>query len=61
MSITDNPFGRQAEPVLVALSGCQVDVEYWQRELGRRAEFKGDMVQQLGLGIFKIYPRAVND
>lgn len=57
----NEPFGRQPKPVLVTLSGDLEDVQYWKRELMRRAEFKGDLVQGLGAGMFKIYPRAVND
>lgn len=57
----NEPFGRQPNPVLVTLSGDLEDVQYWKRELMRRAEFKGDLAQDLGTGMFKIYPRAVND
>lgn len=64
------PFGRQPMPVKVVITGETEDVMYWSRELARRAEFKGDMVQ-LGVGRheagkpstkeFTIFPRAVND
>lgn len=54
-------FERQPQVVLVTFEGDPIDVEYWRRELGRRAEFKGDSVQQLTSNAFKIYPRAVND
>lgn len=62
----DNPFGRQPEPVTVRITGDDRDVTYWLRELMRRAEFKGDMVQTIdGTGnrcaAFRIFPRAVND
>lgn len=62
----DEPFGRQPQPVTVTVKGEPEDVQYWLRDLMRRAEFKGDMVQP-GVFIdsfeaqFKIYPRAVND
>lgn len=62
------PFGRQPRPVTVTLSGEKEDVEYWRRELKRRAEFKGDMTQDFAPALapgapvgFTIYPRAVND
>jgi hypothetical protein len=59
---TDEPFGRQPKPVTVLFSGESQDVEFWKRELGRRAEFKGDTVQQAQFSNgFVIYPRAVND
>lgn len=58
-------FGRQPQSVTVELGGDQRDVDYWSRELARRAEFKGDMVQMVHYGAgrtgFKIFPRAVND
>lgn len=60
-----DPFGRQPQPVTVELCGDQIDVDYWCRELMRRAEFKGDQVQRVHSGAgrtgFKIFPRAVND
>ena len=58
----DEPFGRQPKPVTVLFYGETEDVEFWKRELGRRAEFKDDCVQQSSFGHgFVIYPRAVND
>ena len=57
----DEPFGRQPKPLKVTLDGEGPDVDYWMRELMRRAEFKGDMVQQKHGNIFIIHPRAVND
>jgi hypothetical protein len=63
----DEPFGRQPQPVEVRVSGHELDTAYWCRELMRRAEFKGDMVQIISTDAgtevmtFKIYPRAVND
>jgi hypothetical protein len=57
----NEPFARQPEPVTVSLAGDDRDVDYWRKELMRRAGFKGDDVQQLSHGQFKIYPRAVND
>lgn len=62
----NDPFGRQPQPVEVCVSGEKIDVDYWFRELSRRAKFKGDAVSTLiptgqGRAVFKIYPRAVND
>lgn len=59
--MSDEPFGRQPEPVSVLLGGNPIDVEYWMRELMRRAEFKGDLTQKNHHNEFIIYPRAVND
>ena len=56
------PLGRQPKPVTVLLYGEPQDVQFWKRELARRAEFKDDRVQQSQFGHgFVIYPRAVND
>jgi hypothetical protein len=65
----DEPFGRQPKPVTVLISGEQIDVDYWYRDLRRRAEFKGDATGDIahvtgvdkGASCFIIYPRAVND
>ena len=58
----DEPFGRQPKPVTVAITGDDPrDVEYWVRELSRRAEFKGDQTQRIHPSSFIIHPRAVND
>jgi hypothetical protein len=57
----DEPFGRQPQPVTVTLIGDTADVMYWIRQLGLRAEFKGDSVIYSGSNSFTIYPRAVND
>lgn len=63
--MSHEPFGRQPQPVTVRLDGDPRDVEYWARELARRAEFKGDNVQRNVPGdggtVFIIHPRAVND
>jgi hypothetical protein len=60
--VSDEPFGCQPKPVTVLLYGEKIDVEYWQRQLVQRAEFKGDVVRQAKFGYgFVIYPRAVND
>lgn len=58
--MTDEPFGRQPQPVRVTLEGEQVDIDFYISRLARSAEFKGDMVQRNG-NTFTIYPRAVND
>jgi hypothetical protein len=64
----NEPFGRQPKSVLVRIDGEREDVDYWLRELTRRAEFKGDQVQIVnnikgvyGNAQFRIHPRAVND
>lgn len=58
----DAPFGRQPKPVTVLFYGEPIDVEFWKRELARRAEFKDDKVQQSQFGHgFVIYLRAVNE
>ncbi len=54
-------FGRQPEKVTVTLSGDMRDVVYWQTELSRRAQFKGDNIVRVRDGEFIIYPLAVND
>ena len=64
--MTDEPFGRQPLPVTVTIKGEPEDVQYWLRDLMRRAGFKGDLVQGLPFvdsfeAQFKIHPRAVND
>jgi hypothetical protein len=63
--MSNEPFGRQPEPVTVQLAGNPIDVDYWTRELMRRAEFKGDQVLRVnsdaGYAGFRIFPRAVND
>lgn len=62
--MSTEPFGRQPQKVTVRLDGEPQDVQYWARELARRAEFKGDYVQRNIVGdgsIFVIHPRAVND
>lgn len=59
--MSDEPFGRQPQPVRVMLIGESIDVDYWLRVLMQRAEFKGDLTQSVGSATFVIYPRAVND
>lgn len=60
--MADEPFGRQPQPVHVAITGSeQIDVNYWMNQLMQRAEFKGDSVQKGAGNTFHIYPRAVND
>ncbi len=59
--MTDEPFGRQPQPITVSFKGDTIDVAYWLRELARRAEFKGDVVERISEHSFRIYPRAVND
>lgn len=64
--MADEPFGRQPQPVTVTVKGEPEDVQYWLRDLMRRAGFKGDMIQGGAFvdsfeANFTIYPRAVND
>lgn len=65
--MSDDPFGRQPQPVTVQLIGsAPQDVCYWLKHLKQSAEFKGCSVQVLhnandGFAGFKIFPRAVND
>lgn len=59
--MSNEPFGRQPMPVTITITGDDLDVRYWCDVLRRRSEFKGDSTQELGHGVFKIYPRAVND
>lgn len=59
--MTNEPFGRQPQPVNVQLHGDTIDVDYWMTVLMRRAEFKGDLVAKITHTMFRIYPRAVND
>lgn len=59
--MSSDPFGRQPLPVTIRFEGDPRDVDFWLRELLRRAEYKGDTTQRLGPSTFKIYPRAVND
>lgn len=62
--MSDEPFGRQPKKVTIRIDGEPEDVAYWTRELARRAEFKGDAVQHIKVGVgtmFAIHPRAIND
>lgn len=59
--MSDEPFGRQPKTVEIVINGEKPDVEFWQREFIRRAEFKGDQVIGRTANSFVIYPRAVND
>lgn len=56
----NEPFGRQPQPVLVAMTGDLRDVENYMRILRQAAERSGDNTERMG-NQFKIYPRAVND
>lgn len=59
--MSDEPFGRQPQPVSVLLTGDILDVDYWMRQFMQRAEFKGDVAQKRDNFSFVVYPRAVND
>jgi hypothetical protein len=60
--VTDEPFGRQPQPVQVVVTGKHaLDVIYWVRHIKRACEFRGDLVEQQGSTQLTIYPRAVND
>lgn len=62
MSTTDEPFGRQPQPVKIVVTGKEaVDVVYWMRIIKYACEFKGDLIEQQGATQLTIYPRAVND
>lgn len=61
MTASDEPFGRQPKPVTITIRGDDIDVEYWMREIMRRAEHAGDIATKTDDGRFVIYPRAVND
>lgn len=56
----NEPFGRQPQPVLVAMTGDLRDVEHYMAILRRAAEYSGDITHRMG-NQFQIYPRAVND
>jgi hypothetical protein len=58
--MTDEPFGRQPEPVLIVATGDLRDVDEYLRRIKRFIEFRGDNVERMGNQL-KIYPRAVND
>lgn len=59
--VDDSPFGRQPEPVTVTVEGNELDMLEWTRFFMLRAQYAGDTVTQFGPGVFRIYPRAVND
>lgn len=60
--MTDEPFGRQPEPVSVIFEGNQIDVDYWYIRFQKLAESAGDITMSLhNRSGFRIYPRAVND
>lgn len=59
--MSDEPFGRQPQPVHVLLTGDINDVDNWRRRLMRHAESTGDNVERRDNYSFTIYPRAVND
>lgn len=59
--MSDEPFGRQPQPVKVTLEGEGIDVDRWAKMLSRYAESHGDSVHFKHGNIFTIYPRAVND
>ena len=62
--MTDEPFGRQPQPVqiaVIAVTGALEDIAYWISHIKRACEFKGDLVERRGLYQLVIYPRAVND
>jgi len=60
MTNRDEPFGRQPQPVLVAMTGDLRDVDHYMQILRMAAERTGDNTERMG-NQFKIYPRAVND
>lgn len=59
--MTDNPFGRQPQPVRVEFHGNPIDVETYLSKLRRIIE-NGSYDTTTTVGhILTIYPRAVND
>lgn len=58
--MTEEPFGRQPQPVTVTILGDLRDVDTYLRKIARYIEGQGDNVQRMGNQI-KIYPRAIND
>ena len=59
--MTNQPFGRQPQPVTVVLAGEQIDIDRYMRRLQRAAESNGESTNWNNPASFTIYPRAVND
>lgn len=60
--MTDEPFGRQPEPVTITLSGHPLDVEYYKSILMRLVRQRSyDNTMDIAEGAFKILPQAVNE
>ena len=59
--MSDEPFGRQPQPVLVSFTGDLRDVDSYMQRIKRIIEVGSyDNVELMG-NQMKIYPRAVND
>lgn len=74
MSMTNEPFGRQPQVVIISIAGSEtIDVMEWTRKLERYCGNAGDHVQWDGRvrrdivnpaifrAAFTVHPRAVND
>ncbi len=60
--MTDEPFGRQPQPVRVVLVGEPIDVDHYRNRLIYIIENGSlDVCTKTDTHIFTIYPRAVND
>lgn len=61
MSTTNEPFGRQPQPVKITFEGDQRDIDRYFREIYRKLSLGTyDNVERNG-NVIMIYPRAVND
>ncbi len=61
--MSDEPFGRQPQPVTVVMTGDSRDVDYWRRVIMghiERASY-ANCVYNPAKDEFTIYPGAVND
>lgn len=58
--MSDEPFGRQPQPVTILLQGEDIDVSYWLSKLRRFLENQGPYIS-VGTSSIRIYPHAVND
>lgn len=59
--MTNEPFGRQPQPVKFTMEGETIDIDYWFNLIKRMAESRGYNTVERHRNIFTIYPGAVND
>lgn len=60
--MTDEPFGRQPQPVRVVLTGDPIDVDHYRSKIiGYIERSSYDTCSKSDPNTFTIYPRAVND